>query len=220
MTHSQIVMTEARMKKAAMRLRTAVQARLDDGKPLTHAWMLESLSRGFFGKPYGEVRSTLLSPEQASPVAEPGAAAPSVLLLSYGSEIVVTYKGEYVSARCPGSDMEQSVDALEELCETLARIHDAEIGRVDLPELLSDDWEMDDVVCLARTLGYFHYARPLHAILESFPLVVFKSAAQRESLDGDGFDQVQMEVDSGTPWSNALREVAVWSPEFESGRDR
>lgn len=222
MTATNIVLTEEQMKLAASRMNSDIQERLKGDKGVSHAWLLESLSKGLFGKPYGEVRSTLLaSPvEQRSGELAGNNVAPRVLLIDYGSETFLTLDGQYVVSTCPGTDMELPDFAIQAQAGTLANLHDTWVHRVELPELLNEDFEADDVIDLAEMLGYFRYARPLHEILDKGPLVIFKSAAERWALDGGYTDVFQSYADEGQPWRDTFKQEIVWTPEFESGGDK
>lgn len=221
MSATNIVINEGQLKQAASRMNADIRDRLGAGKGVSHAWLLESLSQGLFGKPYGEVRSTLLAspaePVKGGTVSDN--AAPRLLLIQYGSEVLLTLDGKYVTASCPGSDMEQPLSILRSQAESLADIHDSTVGFVDLPEVLREDWEMDDVMELAETLGYFRYERPFHDLLSDSPLVIFKGAAQREDLDGDWYDRIRDEIDDGARWQKVVDETPVWTPEFTVGFD-
>lgn len=222
MTATNIVLTEAQMKQATSRMNTDIRDRLDAGKDVSHAWLLESLCRGLFGKPYGEVRSTLLAApvEVGSGETAGNNVAPRVLLIDYGSETFLTLDGQYVTSTCPGTDMELPDFAIQAQAGTLASLHETWVHRVELPELLNEEWEADDVIGLAEMLGYFRYARPLHELLDRGPLVIFKSAAERWVLDGDYMDELRALVDEGQPWRQGIREEIVWSPDFTVGFDK
>lgn len=222
MTATNIVLTEAQMKQAANRMKADIRVRLEEGKSVSHAWLLESMSKGLFGKPFNEARSTLLAApvEKRSPGTRSNNVAPRVLLIDYGSETFLTLDGQYVTSTCPGTDMELSDSAIQRQAGTLANLHNTWGHRVELPELLNEDWEADDVIDLAKMLGYFRYARPLHELLDKGPLVIFKGAAERWALDGGYVDVFQSYADEGQPWRDTFKQEIVWTPEFEAGGDK
>ena len=95
MSATNMQMTENQLKRAAGRMNAAIagrleSGRLESGRGVSYAWLLESLSDGLFGKPYGEVRSTLLaSPVEATHGEEEGSnAAPQVMLLEDRKSVV------------------------------------------------------------------------------------------------------------------------------------
>lgn len=103
-------------------------------------WLLESLFQGLFNKPYGKVRSTLLvspaKPDRGEYVSNN--VAPRVLLIQYGSEVLLALNGQYITAPCPGSDMEQLLSVLRSQADSVARIQGSKVGWAELPEVLSD----------------------------------------------------------------------------------
>lgn len=219
MSATNIVMTRSQLKRAAGRLNAAIHNRLEDGQAVSYAWVLESLSKGIFGKPYGEARSTLLA-ASAKPVragSDTGNAAPRVMLLEFRSELILTVDGKYVTGSFPGTDLEIPRAAMRSQAENLANLNDSTVGFVELPELLSGDWETDDIIELAARLGYFTYKCPLHEQLDKDPLVIFKSAAQRWGLDGDYLGYLIVEIESGEPWRSVLSSEIAWSPDFHVG---
>lgn len=222
MTATNIVLTEAQMKQAANRMKADIRVRLEEGKSVSHAWLLESMSKGLFGKPFNEARSTLLATpvEKRSPETRSNNVAPRVLLIDYGSETFLALDGQYVTSTCPGTDMELPDFAIQAQAGTLANTYQTWVHRIELPELLNEEWEAEDVIALAEMLGYFRYARPLHELLDKGPLVIFKSAAERWALDGDYMDELQSLIDEGQPWRQGLREEIVWSPDFTVGYDK
>ena len=222
MTATNIVLTEDQMKRAVSRMNTDIHDRLSAGKSVSHAWLLESMSKGLFGKPYGEVRVTLLAEavESGSDETAGHNVAPRVLLIDYGSERFLTLDGQYVTSTCPGTDMELPDFAIQAQAGTLASTHQTWVHRIELPELLNDEWEADDVIGLAEMLGYFRYARPLYELLDQSPVVLFRSAAERWALDGDYMDELRFLIDEGQPWRQGIREEIVWSPDFTVGPDK
>lgn len=222
MSATNIVMTESQLKRAAGRLNTAINDRISNGQSISHAWMIERLSQGFFGKPYGEVRSTLLSSGDASTSVSDGgsSAAPRVMLIEYGSELILTLDGDYVSGSFPGTDLEVPRSAMHTTATNMAATVGSDMGYVELPELLGPEWETDDIISLADTLGYFRYTRPLHELVDGGNLVIFKNCALREALDGDWEDDLVSRLSCGEGWRSVVRFGAVWSPEFNVGFDR
>lgn len=51
MTATNIVLTEEQMKLAASRMNNDIQERLNAGKSVSHAWLLESMSKGLSASP-------------------------------------------------------------------------------------------------------------------------------------------------------------------------
>lgn len=221
MTTSNIALSEAQMKKAAGRMKGMIAARVNEGRAVSHAWMLECLSHGFFGKPYGEVRTTLLNAPDEGVVStkKTGNVAPRVILIEYRSELILTVDGEYVTGSFPGTDLEIPKSAMRSQAENLAHLNDSVVGFVELPELLPDDWETDDILELADRLGYFTYKTPFHELIERDPLVVFKNSAVRWGMDGDYLDNLKGEIEA-KPWRSVVSQEIAWSPEFQSGADK
>jgi len=321
----QAKLTEKQLKKAAKHLQNELNMPSRVNKPVTYAWLLESLSQGLYGKPYGAVKAMLFSGQdsvqsvmkvsgvyldisidclvsdheldeedmevpdtvrvlvnepvlehlladaaldilhreipiscledfeltvwrdgeplvpnqehdsgslsgvgkivdsgyQVSRDAEPDTAinkASSVLLLSYGSETVLTLNGQYVCSQGPGSDMEIPFAALSAQAVSLANQHGCTVSQVELPELLGEDWEIDDVLELAGKLGYFRYEKPFVHLLSGTPLtVIYDGVAQVESLDDDHMDAIRCDIDSGEPWRDVFERKLVWSPDFSKG---
>jgi hypothetical protein len=226
MSATNMQMTENQLKRAAGRMNAAIagrleSGRLESGRGVSYAWLLESLSDGLFGKPYGEVRSTLLaSPVEATHGEEEGSnAAPQVMLLEHRNELILAVNEEYVTVSFPGTDMDLPLSVLRSQAETLAGLCGSTVGFVTLPELLGEAWETDDIIDLAASLGYFTYRTPLHEQIDQGPLVIFRNAAERWVLDGEYQEAIVGAVEDGKPWRDALRAEIVWSPTFQVGFD-
>ncbi|KRW83664.1 hypothetical protein [Marinobacter sp. P4B1] len=214
----QATITEKQLKKAAKYLKRELNMPGRAGKPVTHAWLLESLCQGLYGKPYGELRAALFSGQHGAELDSGVNAASPVLLLSYGSETVLTLNGEYVCSQSPGSDMEIPLSALSAQAASLASQHGCTASQVELPELLGDEWEIDDILELAGKLGYFRYKKPFVHLLSGTPVtVIYGGVAQVESLDGDHMDAIRCDIDSGEPWRDVFERKLVWSPDFSKG---
>lgn len=218
MSATNIVISERQLKTTASRLTAAISQRIDGGESIGHAWLLNMLARGLFNKPYNEVRSTLLAAETAA--SELSNAAPRVVLLEYKSDVILTLNGEYVTGSFFGTDMEIPKSVLRSQADTLARLHDSQVAYVELPELLNEDWETDDIVDLAARLGYFASRRPLHEVIDSGSLVVFKNCALREALNGDWYDDLTSRLGCNEDWRSVIGFGSVWSPEFHVGFDK
>lgn len=156
MSMTNISINEKQFKTASRRLSQFVKDRNDEGRPVSHAWMLEALSQALWQKPYGEVKATLLQDNPASHTEVPSSLnkAGRVHILKYGNEEILLLDGEYVAGNYPGTDLETPEFVIREQAETLARSHGTFVKTVVLPEVLPEEYETDDIIKLADRLGY------------------------------------------------------------------
>lgn len=218
MSVTNIVISERQLKTTANRLHAAISSRIAANQNVSYGWILEALSRGMFNKPYGEVRATMLASERVAN--DTGNTAPRVVMLEYKSDVILTLDGQYVSGSFLGTDMEIPVSALRSQADTLAGLHNSAVAYVELSELLGEHWETDDIIELAQRLGYFRYKRPLHELVDSESMIIFKGCARRDALNGDWLDDLSSRLICREDWRSVVGFGCVWSPEFHVGFDK
>jgi hypothetical protein len=209
-----ISVTEAQLKTASSRLVKAVKARSDEGKSVSHAWMLEALSQAFWQKPYGEIKATILDNNPKESKGDPSLnnKAGRVHILEYGNEEILVLDREYVTGNFPGTDLEVPSDFIDKQAETLAGSHGSFVKRVILPEVLPEDYETDDIINLADRLGYFQYRQPFIEAIDDCLEMYLNGDSCGFGLD-DGFEgSFQWELQT-TDFEELMEEHPVWMPE-------
>lgn len=167
MSNTDIRISEANIKSVARTIRDLTR---ENASP-SYMQVLQSVCQGLWGKSYEEARATLMSSRTNRSGTEDGqkndafAPAPAVHLLHYGSETILTVNGRYICGAFPGTDLECPVEILESEADLLAQAHGSGWRDIELPKLLDGEFETEDIIELARRLGYFRYWAPLFEIL-------------------------------------------------------
>ncbi len=160
MTATSININAKRLNAMARRLMSESEKRTittGEGKSVGLSMARQMLSQALFSVPYESLINQL---NTATPLPKTLGenAAPPVLIVHYGSDAIITVNGVYTERL-----REQSADGvhqLEELATCLSEqfgvVYD-DFNQVYLPELLGEEWEYNDVVLLAKVLGYFKH---------------------------------------------------------------
>ena len=148
------VLTEKKLKAAAKRLPQELTAAGVDVTDLGYAKTLDILSKSLFGKPYTEVKATLL--ESESDVNPDAVLPPPVIVeIEHGSNIILAVDGEYITATNPGTDMEIPYHAISARSSEWAARYNVGVRDADLTGLCKFPDSDDEVVALAKKMGYF-----------------------------------------------------------------
>lgn len=201
-----LTLDEARFKEITRRL-TDTLAQKDI--TLKHQSALQAMSQALFGKPYEEIKATLLldsAPAQAS----------NVTLIHYRGESILMLNGRYITGAFPGTDLETPYPILESQGHALASSHDTTLKVMTLPEILAPDFETDDVIALANKMGFLS-AHP--SIFEMFDRVdtgekaIFLDDMHCPfSLNSDYYSELESALDE----DGSEDDVTIWMPEMST----
>tara|TARA_B100000700_G_scaffold69353_2_gene76898 strand:- start:14265 stop:14999 length:735 start_codon:yes stop_codon:yes gene_type:complete len=180
-----ITVSEKQFKNSAKRLKSLLE---EKNNSFSYNQCLQLLSQSLTSKPFEEVKSTLFNEENNQDIG-------SVVIFSYGSESILTSNGEYIKQLCVGSDDEITYNELYEIAELLANEKRTHIREFELPEILDNEWQIDDVIHLADILGYFKYKTPLIEIIEEANNILIEVNGLKflapNNLNGDWYDTIE-----------------------------
>lgn len=188
----------ARFKEMASRMRECAAGK---STPIgSHQSALQLLAQTLFGKPYEEVKATLLDTTTVT-------VAP-VLLLSYGGQHILAAHGRYMNATNPGTDLEIPFRVLEGEAHRFAQSLGAPVKEIQLPQALSDGYSDDEVVALAVRMGY-HYAHPsIFECLSDMSGAFIDDLMFTEPMVSDAWDLLESTDDPD--------EALLWMPELRT----
>jgi hypothetical protein len=82
--------------------------------------------------------------------------APSVLILCYGEDAILTVNGEYNQrTSSTGSDEDVNLETLKTIASSVSTELGEDFGLINLPRVLSPEYESFDVIALTEKMGYF-----------------------------------------------------------------
>lgn len=195
-----IEISEQLFKNAAKRLKNNLPQNVEN---FSYNQCLQLLSQSFFCKSFEEIKSTLF---EENNVFYP------VIIFHYGSESILTKNGHYVYQRCIGTDNEITEEQLYSMALSAASEHNSEVKDVYLPEILGDKLETDEVIELARMMGYFTYENTIFDLLETFNIkIIINGELCHYRLDGDYVNDM---INEGYETLDDLYDHIVWHPEF------
>lgn len=163
------VLTEKKLKAAAKRLPEELSAAGVDVSDLGYAKTLDILSKSLFGKPFTEVKATLLA---VSSEPEGKEIQPAVVEIEHGSNIILAVDGAYVCATNPGTDMEIPYYALADRAASHAAEYGVGVGSADLSGLCEFADSDDEVVRMADKMGYFRPEGSFFEALDNAELIL------------------------------------------------
>jgi hypothetical protein len=170
-------MTEKKLKSAAKRLPQELSAAGVDASSLGYAKILDVLSKSLFGKPYTEVKATLLvseSTEESQP--------PVIVEILHGNNVILAVDGCYYTATNPGTDMEIPYHALSARSADIAARHNVGVVEADLTGLCLEADSDDEVVEMAIQMGFFRPEGSIFAELEGSGLMLVDGHANEIGL--------------------------------------
>ena len=182
-----ITVSEKQFKSSAKRLKLLLDNQVSD--KFSYNQCLQLLSQSLTDKPFEEIKATLFNDkEQTHDIG-------SVVIFHYGSESILTSEGDYVKQLCIGSDDEITYNELFEVAQILANEKRTFIREFELPQILDDEWQIDDVIHLAETLGYFSFEKPLIETIEKTDNILIEVNGLRflapNNLNGDWNDTIE-----------------------------
>lgn len=224
MTATNVVFPEKALKRLAWRMKGVADSK---GGPLSYCQILDEICLGVWGKRYPEAQVVALPRDEAP--------APLVRVIEYGSDVLVAHEGRYVTGSFAGTDMECPTEHLEATARTLADISGGTCRWSVMPRLVSE-LDTEDVLELARALGYFALREPLiealarhqRARLRDTNCQVVLSESVPEPLRDDGTKGVVQDLETrverelsstGGSVVDALLGGEVWAVNFDGHRE-
>lgn len=210
-----LTIDHARLKEMSARLAKHLIKKGCPPEIVKHQSSLQSLSQSLFGKPYEEIRETLLADK-----AQDVTTAHNVTVLHYGSESLLMCDGNYITGRYPGTDMEIPLRTLLDQGHTLAAQHTTTLKEVTLPAILSPDYETDDIINLALKMGFmkdhpsiFDYFDAMDSGKER--LFIYNNYCGY-SLNGYYYGELEIAAEN----DEDPDETVIWMPEYDSEGER
>lgn len=158
---------------------------LEQNAQLTHNQMLETLAKQLFSKPYGEIRETLLTKSNITPV------------YSMDGKIFLFNKDRFI---CTMPDSTSVEDIVHELKELRVKTDGVEVYQIPTPHDHSAP-SASYVLKRAKEMGYSRHRSPFIAIEQAIALEikvfdlnegnVVQTVMTNETLCGDWFDRVE-----------------------------
>ena len=196
------------------RIAHSVKSLINDTTP-SHMQLLNAICDGLWGKHYEEAKATLMAANDVDNAGQDHEVVqPKVHLISYGDETILAVNGRYVLGDFPGTDLETPWETMAASAQELALQHECPVTEVDLPKILHEDYETEDIIDLARRLGYFRYHKPLferllHGIAVSYegkPTEIEFSLGFMEEQFWECYEDSAVESDP----SKAMCEKVFW----------
>jgi hypothetical protein len=213
---NELTLTEDRLKTAAKYLKKEVALRT--GEKMAHTESLQLISHALFSKPFEEVKALMA---RVSKFDHQFSGFNPVTLYGYGSEVFLVNGSEYVNMLCIGTDMEISFETLRNEAENLSRAlgFDPEsVRQIALPEILSDEYETDDVLKLAEYLGYTRFDRILLDKIESADFIFIDDRECKYRLNDDWIGTVASAVEGQGIFCSECTDP-IWFAETHEGHD-
>lgn len=221
-----ITLSQKKLRDGAQRLKTYLADKdiTRNGKPIGANFCQQLLTVGLLDKPLEEVLKLLGSTTPATQNINAG-----VLVLSYGSDHVLVYRHtdadgtkslQYYTSRAIGTDMEITEDAIYAQADTLAHTFNTTVMSVQLPEILHDDWEYEDIIALATAMRYNETSQTLLDVLTDTDKKIFINGHHANyGLSDEWFrelpDVAESLYDEGEPtFKDILAAVIAWMPEY------
>lgn len=175
--YSALTMTEKKMKVAAKRLPLELASAGVDTSTMGHAKTLDILSKTLFGKPFTEVKATLLAGSEPAK-----AVLPAVVEIEHGSNIILAIDGCYIAATNPGTDLEIPYHALAARAASEAAKHGVGVRNANLSGLCVEVESDDEVVEMAERMGFFRPEGSFFEALENAEMVLIDGAVNEVGL--------------------------------------
>lgn len=174
---------------------------------LPHQTTLQLVSQTLFGKPYEEIKETLL---QTAPVT---LIKKHVTIIRYCGEHILMLDDTYITSTCQGTDMEISLSALQAQAKNLAAMYDCNIVNVTPPKILGEEASNEDIMALVEKMGYF---KPYPSIFTCFSQVdsgkkrvLINDNKALYSLNGE----FELEMEAAADDGDDPLEHCIWMPE-------
>lgn len=138
-----------------------------DKSALSNNQLLQKLSQAFFSKPFEEIQKTIFN--ESNEVSDNGVSR--VFIFHYGGESILSVDGCFDISTCePGADGHKKIefnDLFSEAEKVAKKLNAFPFSEVTLPEILESDWIEEDVITLAKKIGYFKYQTTLFGLIDS-----------------------------------------------------
>lgn len=179
------------------------------GFPIKNHQAQQVLAVALYDKSYKEVSEIHLK----SAVIE----LKNVSILKYGNESILTLNGAYINATFPGTDLEISYDSLMSVAYSLASQFGTEVKEITLPDILASDYQTEDVIELAKKMGYCTLVPSIFECIEKAgngaSKVFIDGMYCKYGLNDDFVGDLQSAADDGEdPF-----DVPVWTVDLSSG---
>jgi len=224
-----ITLSEQKITEAAHRIKTLFANKniTRNGKPIGANFCQQIITYGLLDKPFEEVLK-LLAREEIPLANNVLDAKVFVFKFKYGSDALVAYVNElsgepileYLLSQAVGTDMEISESEIYHHAESMAKMKCTTVETVHLPEMLSEDWEYEEVLLLATAMQYHQRSTTLLDELSRNDIKVFIDDNHCPYLPSDqwGRDLISvsedMREDEAFSFEAAMKEVTAWMPEF------
>jgi hypothetical protein len=175
-----------------------------NGKPIGFNRTLNMLSVSLTDMPYEKLKLSLDAGLSGNATEYNSMAAPRVIILSYKSEHILCLDGHYVNATRTGSNVEIPYDSLLAQANTLASIRQTRVAKYALPEVLDEDWGVEDAISLAKSLRLFDESQPLYVSMYEGASYMFDGILCQYGPDED----TVFDIDD-RPFENI-----IWHPEY------
>jgi len=185
--------------------------RMPHNKPVSFDACLQIVCQSLFSAPYEEVLKTHLLATDTLASTNTNDVC-QVVILSYGAENIVALKGEYYVASCRGTDSEICDEEIQNQALTLAKAFSTTVKLFALPEILSDEWEYEDIIALAKKMGVFDYATTIFEMFEDDDNKIFLNGNDiAYRLNGEWETEMQEIVENG---DEDPLEHTIWFTEY------
>jgi hypothetical protein len=222
-----ITLSEQKITDAAHRIKTLFANKdiTRKGKPIGANFCQQIITQGLLDKPFEEVLALLA---KDTPVVNNNTLDANVFVFKYGSDAILAYVNnstdeptlDYYVSRAVGTDMELSENEIYRQAESLAHIKGTRVETVYLPEILTDEWEYDEVMQLATAMQYHMRSTTLLDVFSQDDIKVFIDDNHTVYLPSDEWTREIITVsenlheDGDFTLEAALKEVTAWMPEY------
>lgn len=190
------LLTIKKIKNSAKRLKTIIN---EIEKPINYNQALQIQSQSLFAKSYEEIKETILKEKTENTYNQP------VFIFVYQSESIVVFNEEYVTQTNIGTESEISYKSLYSMAESLAAINNTSVVKNSLPHVLNEDWEVEDVILLAKKMHFFNQHN-IFLELESDCKIFINDMHCPYALNGDWESEIEDNEDG--------ENMCVWYPEM------
>jgi hypothetical protein len=195
------LLTTQKLKNSAKRLKKDLN---NKGLSINYNETLQMQTQSLFCKPYEEVKETILK-EKKEKLSIP------VYCLHYCSEIIVICNDHFITQLNLGTQSEISIDSLLSIAQNTASMNNSIVTNVHLPEILNEDWENEDVLLLAKKLGYTSDEQNIFIDLENHNKIFINNIHCPYGLNGEWESELNGNEDG--------EDMCVWYPEMQEGFD-
>lgn len=198
---STLNLTKESFKAAAKRMKSELAKR---GLHVQSQSALQVLAKALYDKPYEELEATILTKSSKGKCAQ--SFNEQYTLLNYGGESILLKGLEYVTGNYPGTDLHVNESNFYGNALTISGNN---LKEVDLPVILMDEHETDDVIDLAVGLGLIEGYPTIFDAIEKSQSFTIDGTTCQYGVRGDYMQDMEIANSSG---ENPL-DVNAWMPE-------